>query len=445
MTATPSNNGVTARLREAGVVGAGGAGFPVHVKWAARVDTVIANGAECEPLLHKDAEIIENFAAEVLDGLRMAAAATGAERLCFGIKAKKKKAIAEIEKHGPSRGVELSLLGDYYPTGDEFELVHAVTGRLIPPAGLPLQVGVVVNNVESLLNAALAEAGKPVTDKFVTIAGAVKRPTTFRIPLGVSFGEAIAAAGGVTVERPAIFVGGVMMGRLTRDLAEPITKTTTGLIVLPEEHHLVERMTRPIGAKNRIGKSACDQCSYCTEFCPRYLLGYDVQPHKVMRTLGFSALGSDFWSKWGDLCCACGLCTLYACPEELYPKEACDQAKARMRQLGEKWRGPDVPLRTHPMAEGRRVPLKKLEQKLGILSYEQPAPFDGREWSPARVRILMKQHAGAPAAPIVGPGARVAAGQKIADVRQDQLGVPLHASIAGRVTSANENEIVVEA
>ncbi|NIP97811.1 MAG: NADH dehydrogenase subunit, partial [Akkermansiaceae bacterium] len=72
---------------------------------------------------------------------------------------------------------------------------------------------------------------------------------------------------------------------------------------------------------HRIGKSACDQCSYCTEFCPRYLLGYDVQPHKVMRTLGFTASGKHNWSKWADLCCSCGLCTLYSCPEDLFPKE----------------------------------------------------------------------------------------------------------------------------
>ncbi len=442
---TPASNGIVARLREGGVVGAGGAGFPVHVKWAAKVDTVIANGAECEPLLHKDAEIIEHFAAPVLDGLRLAAEATGAGRLFFGIKAKKKAAIAELEKHAPSRRVELSLLGDYYPTGDEFELVHAVTGRLIPPAGLPLEVGVVVNNVESLLNAAMASEGRPVTHKFVTVAGAVGRPATFRVPLGVTFGEVIAAAGGATVEKAAIFVGGVMMGRLTHDLGEPVTKTTTGLIVLPEEHHLVERMSRPVASMNRIGKSACDQCSYCTEFCPRYLLGYDVQPHKVMRALGFSALGSDFWSKWGDLCCSCGLCTLYSCPEELYPKEACDQAKSRMRQLGQKWRGPDLPLQPHPMAEGRRVPLKKLEQKLGILEYEQPAPFDNRDWAPRRIRLPLKQHAGAPASPVVGPGDHVTAGQKIADVKPDQLGAPIHASIAGRVASVTEKEIVVEA
>ena len=82
---------------------------------------------------------------------------------------------------------------------------------------------------------------------------------------------------------------------------------------------------------NQIGKSACDQCSYCTEFCPRYLLGYEVKPHKVMRSLGFTLTGGDIWNQWSELCCACGLCTLYACPEDLYPKEACDTVSATAR------------------------------------------------------------------------------------------------------------------
>ena len=107
---------------------------------------------------------------------------------------------------------------------------------------------------------------------------------------------------------------------------------------------------------NRIGKSACDQCSYCTEFCPRYLLGYDVQPHKVMRSLGFTATGAEIWNQWSELCCACGLCTLYACPEDLYPKEACDMGKRDRRAAGLKF-VQQRPVEVHPMKEYRRVPL----------------------------------------------------------------------------------------
>ena len=117
------------------------------------------------------------------------------------------------------------------------------------------------------------------------------------------------------------------MGQLSRDLEECVTKTTGGLIVLPGDHSLIQRKERPEPAMHQIGKSACDQCSYCTELCPRYLLGYDVQPHKVMRSLVFSLAGEEFWSEYGLLCCECSLCTLYACPEDLYPREACQQAK----------------------------------------------------------------------------------------------------------------------
>src|SRR6185503_15365405 len=102
------------------------------------------------------------------------------------------------------------------------------------------------------------------------------------------------------------------------------------------------------------GKSACDQCRYCTEYCPRFLLGYAVEPHQVMRSLAFTATGKEYWNQWAALCCACGLCTLYACPEELFPKEACDDSKMEMRRANLKWTG-KTEVKPHPMREGRRV------------------------------------------------------------------------------------------
>jgi ferredoxin len=119
-----------------------------------------------------------------------------------------------------------------------------------------------------------------------------------------------------------------------------------------------------------IGRSACDQCSYCTEFCPRYLLGYEVQPHKVMRSLGFTLTGGDIWNQWSELCCACGLCTLYACPEDLYPKEACDSGKQSRRAAGLKF-VQQAPVQVHPMKEYRRVPLSQLRRRLQVEEYER--------------------------------------------------------------------------
>jgi Na+-translocating ferredoxin:NAD+ oxidoreductase RnfC subunit len=267
------------KVRQAGVVGAGGGGFPAHVKLAAKADTLIANGAECEPLLHKDAVLMEEEAAALVKGMQLAAEAVGARDVVIGIKARKKHAVEAATEACKGTNVRIHLLGDYYPAGDEYDLVYEVTGRLIPPAGIPINVGVVVNNIETFINIARAAEGKPVTHKMLTIADAVKSPVTLRVPLGTSYRDAIAAAGGLTTNDPVLVIGGLMMGQHTDDLDTPITKTATGVVILPRDHHVMERKLKPAKAQAKIGKSACDQCRYCTEYCPRFLLGYQVEPH----------------------------------------------------------------------------------------------------------------------------------------------------------------------
>jgi len=432
------------KLKACGVVGAGGAGFPAYVKAAATVELVIANGAECEPLLHKDAELMAHYPAEIVDGTRLMMESTGARRGKFGIKEKNAAAVEAIRTHIGGTPIDMVFLGDFYPSGDEFELVPAATGRLIPPAGIPLQVGCVVNNVETLYNVHLAEQGIPVTRKFLTVCGAVREPKSFWAPLGTPFCELLLAAGGVTSEEFGFFVSGIMMGTLSFDLGDVVTKTTTGLVVLPREHYLISRKERPIEAMHRIGKSACDQCSYCTEFCPRYLLGYEVMPHKVMRSLGFSTSGAGLWNQWGELCCACGLCTLYACPEDLYPKEACDQAKRDMHVAGIKF-VQKREVEVHPMKEGRRVPLSMLRKRLKIEEYEREAPYAEVSLQPRSVRLLLKQHTGVPAWPTVRAGQRVKLGAPVADVGDKELGVHLHASIEGTVKTISERFVEIEA
>ncbi|HBY59328.1 MAG TPA: NADH dehydrogenase subunit, partial [Solibacterales bacterium] len=416
-------------LRRAGVVGAGGAGFPTHVKAGAQVDFVLANGAECEPLLHKDFELMVHFAEPVVEGMELLRQATGAAQGKFGIKEKNKAAIAAVEPYARSKNFDLVLLGDFYPSGDEYELVYEATRRLIPAAGIPLQVGCVVSNVETLYNAFYAAQGQPVTRKFVSVNGAVRRPKSFWVPVGTSFRDLIAICGGATCGEYALFVSGLMMGSLSFDEDDVVTKTTGGLIVLPKEHYLVERRVQPARVMSHIGKSACDQCSYCTEFCPRYLLGYDVQPHKVMRSLGFSLTGAQNWNQWGELCCACGLCTLYACPEDLFPKEACDQAKHDLRADGIKF-VQQKPVQVHPMKEARRVPLSMLRKRLKVEEYEGETPYDARPHQPERVRLKLKQHAGKAAAAVVAKGDKVKPGALVAAIGEKELGANVHASIA---------------
>ncbi len=429
------------QLKQNGVVGAGGAGFPTYVKANSKAEFVLANGAECEPLIHKDVELMLHFPEQIVSGMAMMMKATGASGGKFGIKEKHSEAIDVLAPFVKKSGIEFSLLGDFYPSGDEYELVYAATGRLIPPAGLPLHVGCVVNNVETLYNIHQAANNIPVTEKFISIAGAVASPKSFRVPIGISFREILAAAGGATADEFGIFISGLMMGKLSFDLDDVVTKTTAGLIILPASHFLVSRKSQPQKNMNRIGKSACDQCSYCTEFCPRYLLGYEVQPHKVMRSLGFTQMGTQHWNQWAELCCACGLCTLYACPEDLFPKESCDQAKVEMRNEGIKF-VQQKEVRVHPMKESRRVPQSQLRKRLNVEDCE--TPFDAREFHPESVMIKLSQHVGKAASPVVSVNDRVQKGTLIASVSEKNLGVNIHSSISGTVAQITDSFIEIK-
>ena len=430
------------KIFDAGVVGAGGAGFPSHIKAKSSVEIVIANGSECEPLIHKDYELMLHFPEEITNGLALLIESTSAKKSFFGVKEKNTKAISAIENYLDGR-TKITKLGDFYPSGDEFELVYEATGRLIPPAGIPLDIGCVVNNVETLYNIHLAEKKIPVTKKFICVTGAVKKPGSFFVPIGTSFKDVIKHVGGAKVKDYGIFVGGVMMGKLTFNLDQVVTKTTAGIIVLPKDHYLIKRKNQPEQNWHRIGKSACDQCSYCTEFCPRYLLGYQVEPHKVMRSLGFTKTGASVWNQMAELCCSCGLCTLYACPEDLYPKEACDKAKKEMRDAGIKFIQ-QKPLKVHPIKEGRRVPLKQLIKKLKLADYDVEAPFNSEIIKVEKIKIPLQQHIGKPAKTVVKKGEKVKEGQMIGQISDGELGANIHSSINGKVAEVAEEYILIE-
>lgn len=437
------SNQLADQVRDAGVVGAGGGGFPAHIKLAASADTVIVNGAECEPLLHKDAAMMEMRADEMVRGLLLVVDAVGATEAVIGIKKKNSSAVKACEAACVGTIVRVHLLGDFYPAGDEYDLVYEVTNRLIPAAGLPKDVGCLVSNVESLINMARAADGHPVIRKTLTIAGAVAKPFTAEVPVGVSYRDLIKMAGGATVSEPVLMHGGMMMGRLGEDLDEPVTKTSSGIIVLDRSHPIMVRKMHPLKYKDAIGKSACDQCRYCTELCPRYLLGYDIEPHQVMRSLSFTESGGEPYSEWAALCCACGLCTLFACPESLFPKEACDSAKDRLREKGYRWKGAS-PTEPHPMREGRKTPTKRLMEKLDIMEYDHPAPMRDIDFSPKQLVLPLKQHAGAPSEAQVTVGQSVLEGDVIAVPAPKNLGAVIHAPLAGVINEVTDSSIVIK-
>jgi len=426
-------------IQSCGVVGAGGAGFPTHVKLNAQAETIILNAAECEPLLHKDKEMLRAYPDEIIAGLERARQLVGATEAVIGIKYKYTDVIEILSSKLPA-GMRIAELADSYPTGDEFILVYDVTGKVIPPGKIPLTVNVVVMNVETAYN---VSRGVPVTQKFLTVAGTVANPVTVQVPVGTSFREAIDLAGGPTVSSPAVLVGGVMMGKLADDMDQPITKTTGGLIVLDEEHNLIRRYRRTWKDVARIGASACDQCSFCTELCPRYLLGHPIEPHKAMRSLVYSqngeanVIGTQF-------CCECNLCSMISCPEDLDPKNVCAQNKARILSEGNRWEVAADPQRAEMHMDNRRMPLKRLITKLGLSCFNNTGPLQPTSYQPLRVRLPLQQHVGAPAEPTVGTSDTVQVGDVIARPPAGKLGAVIHASIAGRAT-VGKGEVLIEA
>lgn len=429
---------VSDAIRDYGVVGAGGAGFPTHVKYQRSVGTFIVNAAECEPLLHKDKELLLHRTDEFFAGLDTAMQRVGAREGFIGIKAKYRDVVACLEKRLP-RDVSIFPLGDFYPAGDEFILVYDVTGRVIPPGGLPLDVDAITNNVETLVNIGL---GRPVTRKYLTVAGAVRNPVTVCVPIGTPMRAAIEMAGGAASEPYGILVGGVMMGRLAAGPDDPITKTTGGLIVLPDDHGLLARYRRDWRGVRWIGKSACDQCTFCTERCPRYLLGHPIEPHLAMRSLEFCPdtvpmiVGTLY-------CCECNLCSLMACPEDLDPKNVCVYDKQIVREQGLQWKGNGRGV--HPLMDARRTPVPALINKLGLRRFRNVGPLVAEAPKVERVVLPLCQHVGAPAEPAVRDGERVSEGDLIGRVAEGKLGAPIHASIDGVVTQVSSESIVIEA
>jgi Na+-translocating ferredoxin:NAD+ oxidoreductase RnfC subunit len=435
------------QVADAGVVGAGGAGFPTHVKLAANADTVLINAAECEPLLHKDKEVLREFCDGVLDGTAASMALVGAQRGVIGIKRKYREVIDLLGAKLPT-DIDVVPLRDAYPAGDEFILVYDVLGRVVPPGAIPLAVGAVVMNVETALNVALA-GHQPVTEKYLTVAGAVAEPVTLRVPIGVTLSECVAAAGGATVYNPNYMVGGVMMGYLEEDHEALVDKTTGGVVVLPDDHVVIRRRRQNWQQIVRIGRSACDQCSFCTELCPRWLLGHPIEPHLAMRSLEFNLVGEA--NVIGTaFCCECNLCSLYSCPEDLDPKNVCTQNKRRLANEKRRWEDPPFqPRRPDLHLENRKAPMGRLMAKLGLHQFQNVGPLVDTLLVTARVGINLKQHLGAPCEPTVRAGERVTKGQAIGRVPlsngQPALGAPVHASLDGVVSSIEDQVIWIQA
>ena len=425
-------------IESLGVIGAGGAGFPTYVKLNSKPDTIIMNAAECEPLLHKDMELLHHYSDTVLKGFRTVMQITGAKEGIIGIKNKHPEEI-EILKQKIKDDIKIIEIDDVYPAGDEVTLIYMTTQRIVQPGALPISVGCVVQNVETLFNIGIS---KPVADKFISVAGAVQDPATVKVPVGTTFAEVLSKFN-ITAPEYVVRSGGLMMGILEDDLNKTVSKRTGALIVLPTDHHCVT-MYRRFATEHdtdRIAKAGCDQCYFCTEFCPRYLLGQPVRPETAMRNRMFTREDSPMIFPGNFSCCECNLCTMYACPEGLDPRGATVIEKHLFRQQNLKWTGAEISV--HPMYDYRKVPTQKLMQRLDVLMFRNEGPLKDLYINPEIVRIPLNQHTGSPAEAIVKVGTAVKKYDLIGKI-SGNISSNVHASIDGVVKKISKEEIIIQ-
>lgn len=437
---------IVEKIRNAGVVGAGGAGFPTHAKADATVDTVLVNGASCEPLLMSDPYLLEAETDSVVRGLTAMLDCTGAGKGIICLKGKHSRAMAAVRdavaKDATGR-LAVFELKDFYPAGDEHVLVREVLGRTVPEGGIPLQVGAVVSNVESLRNVALALDDVPTTHRYVTVTGEVRRRMVARVPVGTLVSDVIAFAGGAAIADFRVVDGGPMMGRVLSDMRQPVTKTTSGLIVLPPDHTVVARKIMDPVRVRRITSTICCQCSQCTDLCPRNLLGHRLHPHKLMRVPQSQVLSNPV-AREALLCSECGVCEKYACPMLVSPREVNAQIKKALMQAGVRLEASGRIPADHPFRAARAIPTARLMHRLNVAQYA--AHFDSScELAATQVAIPLKQHIGAPAVCIVSPGDRVIMGQLIGEIPDKALGARVHASIGGVVESTADAVVTIRA
>jgi len=431
-------------VKNAGVVGEGGAGFPTHIKINTQVEYVIANGAECEPLLQVDQQLMEYYPERIVAGLKLVIKATNAKKGIIALKEKYKNAIKSLKNAiKKEKNIELKFLKNFYPAGDEQSLVYAVLGRVVPEAGIPLNVGVVVDNVGTLYNIANAYEGKPVIDRYITITGAVKKPLTLNVAIGTPVKELIKLAGGVTVKDFVVINGGPMMGKIVDLENEYVTKTTTGIIVLPAEHYIAQKKTENIVRSIKLSKTLCIQCNTCTENCPRHNLGHNIKPHIIMRKIGFKAQKIDENFADAYLCCECGVCTFYACPMNLAPLKVIQFIKSELAKKKIKNTKLNQNPRPSSIYEHKRIPTKKMIKRLNLEEYERKAPLVAERYEPEKVRIPLLQHIGIKSVPIKKTGTKVNKEDLIADIVDGKIGAKIHSSITGKITKITDDFIEI--
>lgn len=433
-------------IYNAGIIGAGGAGFPTHKKLSMQAEDIVVNAAECEPLMMVDHYILEKHFGEMIEALKVISDTLEAKRVIIGIKEKNlhlldSKLLASLK----GTNISVKTIPDIYPAGDEVVLTYETTGKIVPEGALPIMVGVMVINAETTYNVYKALNGENVVDKYITIGGDVKEDMTVKAPVGMKLKELLSACGIDDLTGKSVINGGPMMGKLVDLENDVVTKTTKGLLIFPDTHQVIQRKKRSISTTLKQASAACCNCTMCSDLCPRHLLGYNINVHKTLRAASHSEVSDTEAFLQNALCCGCGVCTAIACQQMLDPQKIAMEIKGSLAKHGLKRTNNIAPEKVHPMREARLVSSAKLIDRLGLRKYVKPdVERKYMEFAPKNVYIQLSQHVGKPADAVVKVGESVKRGQAVAATSADALGTVMHSSIDGTVKEINGRFVVIE-
>jgi electron transport complex protein RnfC len=303
------------RVADAGIVGMGGAGFPSHVNLSPNkpIDTLILNGAECEPYLTADHRLMLEEAEKVVLGAAILARILGLDGAVIGVENNKPDAIEELNKVAGKYNVKVQGLRVNYPQGAEKQLIYALTGREVPIGGLPMDAGCVVQNVASA--AAVADAvidGRPLIERITTVTGEpLADPGNWRFRLGTPISKALELSGGITVQPAKLLLGGPMMGFAQNSLDVTVMKNTSGILLIPVE------------TASQYTSEPCIRCGRCVEVCPM-----DILPATISQAVENERFD---WSAQLNVmaCIECGSCS-YVCPSHRPLNQHFKRAKAEI-------------------------------------------------------------------------------------------------------------------
>ena len=429
-------------MRELGIIGAGGAGFPSYAKLAEGADLLLINGSECEPLLYTDYVILKNELSLVITGISEVLSHTKIPKALLCVKAHTAKRLGWQEGERVGDRITIKVLPDVYPIGDEIGLIYEAAGRQVAPGKLPITAGVIVYNVETMYNLGRAiRFSEPVTEKWVTVGGNIKKPTVVKVPVGTRISDLFKKLDITVPEDHTVLDGGPSMGKIINPSSYAVTKTTKGILVLPDYTQAIS--SKKINEKMAIARAetACCQCTRCTDMCPRNMLGYPLEPHKMVRTAMGAAEVMPIMVLSATLCCGCGVCESLACSQGISPRAVIANYKSVLakNKLRFNLEG-DYEVRAE--RDYRMIPSEKWESTLGVTKFDTVPDFDGEIKDFSRVEIPLSRHIGAPAEPIVSDGDYVEEKTLIAKA-QNGLSIPMHASISGRVT-LGDGKIIID-